>query len=65
MDQEKIINVIKNIRKREEKAAEQYVFCIDHNFKLEAAKFEAIESELRSICRLLENEFNTGYVAYP
>ena len=65
MDQEKIIKVIKEIRKREEKAYEQSTFCKEHNFKLEAAKFEAIESELRSICRLLENEFETGHVAYP
>ena len=65
MIKKQIIEVIKEIRKREQKAFEQSVFCNDHNFKLEAAKFDAVEKELRSICRLLETEFETGYIAYP
>ena len=60
---EKAIKVIKEIRKREEKAFEQGVFCREHSFNLEAEKFKAIEDELRRVCRLLENEFETGYVS--
>ena len=61
----KAIKVIKEIRKREEKAYEQYGFCIEHNFNLEAEKFKAIEDELRRVCSFIENEFETGYVSFP
>ena len=62
-EKEKAIEVIKEIRKREDEMWKQSVFCRDHNFKLEADKFKAIEDELRCVCRLLENKFETGYVS--
>lgn len=65
MENEKAIKVIKEIRKREDEMFKQSVFCREHNFNLEAEKFKAIEDELRRICRMLENEFETGYVSYP
>jgi hypothetical protein len=65
MEKEKAIKVIKEIRKREDEIFKQAVFCREHNFNLEAEKFKAIEDELRRICRMLENEFDTGYVSYP
>jgi len=65
MKNKKAINIIKEIRKRENEAYKQGVFCREHNFNLEAEKFKALEDELRSICHLLQTEFETGYVAYP
>jgi hypothetical protein len=65
MENEKAIKVIKEIRKREDEMFKQSVFCREHNFNLEAEKFKAIEDELRRICRMLENELETGYVSYP
>jgi hypothetical protein len=65
MEKEKVINVIKQIRKRENEMFEKGVFCREHNFNLEADKFKAIEDELRRVCRILENEFDVGYVSYP
>jgi hypothetical protein len=62
---EKAIKVIKEIRKREDELFKQATFCREHNFNLEAEKFKAIEDELRRVCRMLENEFETGYVSYP
>jgi len=62
---EKAIKVIKEIRKREDEMAKQATFCKEHNFNLEAVKFTAIEDELRKIGYMLQNEFKTGYVAYP
>lgn len=62
-EKEKAIEVIKEIRKREEEMWKQSVFCRAHNFNLEADKFKAIEDELRRVCRLLENKFDTGYVS--
>lgn len=62
-EKEKAIEVIKEIRKREDEMWKQSVFCRDHNFNLEADKFKAIEDELRRVCRLLENKFETGYVS--
>ena len=64
-EKEKAIEVIKEIRNREEEMWKQSAFCRDHNFNLEAEKFKAIEDELRRICRLLENKFETGYVSVP
>jgi hypothetical protein len=60
----KAIKVIKEIRKREEKVGEQAKFCRDHGFNMDAIMFDKIESELRSICHLLQTEFETGYVPY-
>jgi len=65
MSNEKAIKVIKEIRKREDEMHKQSVFCREHNFNLEADKFKAIEDELRRVSRMLEKEFETGYVAYP
>lgn len=62
-EKEKAIEVIKEIRKREDEMWKQSVFCRDHNFNLEAEKLKAIEDELRRVCRLLENKFETGYVS--
>lgn len=62
-EKEKAIEVIKEIRKREEEIWKQSQFCREHNFNLEADKFKAIEDELRRICRQLENKFDTGYVS--
>jgi hypothetical protein len=62
-EKEKAIELIKEIKKREDEMWKQSVFCRDHNFNLEADKFKAIEDELRRVCRLLENKFETGYVS--
>jgi hypothetical protein len=62
-EQNKAIEVIKEIRKREEELWKQSVFCREHNFSLEAEKFKFAEDELRRICRQLENKFDTGYVS--
>lgn len=62
-EKEKAIEVIKEIRKREEEMWKQCDFCRDHNFNLEAEKFKAIENELRRVCQLLEDRFDTGYVS--
>jgi len=59
----KAIEVIKEIRKREEEMYKQSQFCREHSFNLEADKFKAIEDELRRVCRLLENTFETGYIS--
>ena len=55
----KAVEVIKEIRKRENELFEKSTFCREHNFNLEAEKFKAIEDELRRICRQLENKFDT------
>lgn len=62
-EKEKAIKVIKEIRQKEEKAAEQAKFCREHNFNLESSLFSSIESELRQVCRLIQNEFDTGYIS--
>ncbi|MBT0549157.1 hypothetical protein [Riemerella anatipestifer] len=41
----------------------QRVFCREHNFNLEAEKFQSIEGELRKIASQIENDFNTGYIS--
>lgn len=64
-EKEKAIKAIKEIRKRELEIFNKQVFCREHNFNLEADKFKAIEDELRRVCRLLEEKFQTGYVSYP
>ena len=61
--QNKAIQLIKKIRKKEDEAWKQGSFCREHNFLLEAEKFRAIEDSLRNVCLLLENEFETGYVS--
>ena len=60
---EKAIKVIIEIRKQEEEAYKQAKFCREHKFMLEASKFDAIEASLRKVCRILENEFETGYIS--
>jgi hypothetical protein len=60
---EKAIKVIKEIRKREDEMWQQHKFCKEHNFSLEAEKFKFAEDNYRSICRMLENEFETGYIS--
>jgi len=62
-EKEKAIKIIKKIRERESQMWNQYCFCKDHNFNLEAEKFKSIEEELRRICMMLEREFETGYVS--
>jgi len=64
MANEKAIKAIKQIRKREEEMFKKSVFCREHNFNLDAEKFKAIEDELRRVCLILENEFETGYVPH-
>lgn len=59
----KAIKLIKEIRKIENKHFEKAVFCREHNMELENMKHLAIEREVRQIIRLIENEFDTGYVA--
>ena len=56
------IQVIKEIREKEEKADIQQKFCIDHQFPLEAEKFRFASDELRRSCRIIQNAFETGYV---
>ena len=56
------VRVIKEIRKKEESAYNQKIFCLDHQFVLEAEKFRFAEDELRRTCRIIENEFDTGHV---
>lgn len=65
MSKEQAIKIIKEIRGREEHMYRQHVFCKDHGFNLEAEKFKSIEDELRKVCRMLQSEFDTGYVSYP
>jgi hypothetical protein len=62
-EKEKAIEIIKEIRKREEEMWKQSQFCRGHNFSLEAEKFKFAEDELRRVCRQLENKFDTGYVS--
>ncbi len=59
---QKAIKVIKEIRVREKKSADNARFCREHNFNLEAVKFREIEDELRRVCHLLETEFETGFI---
>jgi hypothetical protein len=58
----KAIKLIKEIRKIEDKHFEKAVFCREHNMELENIKHVAIEKEVRKIIRLIENEFDTGYI---
>ena len=60
---DKAIKLIKEIRKIEDKHFEKAVFCREHNMVLENIKHLAIEKEVRQIIRLIENEFETGYVS--
>ena len=60
---EKAIKVIKEIRLQEDEANKQAIFCKEHNFMLEESKFRAIETKLRHVCRILQDEFETGYVS--
>ena len=60
---EKAIKVIKEIRLQEDEANKQAIFCKEHNFMLEESKFRAIETKLRYVCRILQDEFETGYVS--
>jgi len=62
MSKGKAIKVIREIQKREDYFTNQLIFCQEHNFNLEAGKFEAIETEIRRIRYLLQKEFDTGHV---
>jgi hypothetical protein len=62
-EKQKAIEVIKEIRKRENELFEKHVFCREHNFNLEADKFKFAEDELRRVCTLLQNRFDTDYVS--
>lgn len=62
-EKEKAIKVIKVIRFQEDEANKQAIFCKEHNFLLEESKFRAIETKLRQVCRILQDEFDTGYVS--
>jgi hypothetical protein len=64
-DKKKAKLVILKIRDREQEMFDQRRFCGEHNFLLEEAKFKAIEEELRQICILLQDEFQTGDVFLP
>ncbi|TDQ27661.1 hypothetical protein [Tenacibaculum caenipelagi] len=58
----KAIKVIKEIRKREDFHHQRVIFCREQNMTLDVIKHEAIENELRRVCSLLQNEFETGYI---
>ena len=60
---EKAIKVIKQIRQMENDVYNKKIFCKEHNFMLEANSLDSVESSLRKVCRLLENEFETGYIS--
>ena len=62
-EKQKAIEVIKEIRKREDEMLRQSFFCREHNFNLDAEKFKAIEDELRCICRIIEDKFKTGNIS--
>jgi len=62
-EKEKAIKVIKEIRKQEDEANRKAIFCKEHNFMLEESKFRAIETKLRQVCRMLQDEFETGYIS--
>jgi len=59
---DKVKKVIKEIRKKEDDHHSKASFCREHNMVLDAIKHEAIESELRRVCSLIQNEFDTGYI---
>jgi hypothetical protein len=61
--EEKAKQIINELRKRQDSLYEKFDFCKQHNFNLEAQSFRALEDEVRRICQMLENHFDTGYVS--
>lgn len=54
--------IIKEFRKRENQLNAKRTFCNKHNFRLEAEIYAFAESEIRQVCRKLEDVFDTGFV---
>jgi len=61
---DKAINLIKEVRKREDYAMLKARFCRLHNFDLDQIKFKAIEDELRKVASMIQEKFETGYIPH-
>lgn len=59
---EKHIEVVKEVRKREDYHYEKANFCRDHNMKLEEMFHRDLETELRRLASKLETILDTGYI---
>lgn len=61
--EEKHIEAIKEIRKREDYHFEKANFCREHNMKLEEILHQQMEQELRRLASKLSEILGTGYVS--
>lgn len=57
------INIIKDIVIREKELSTKQTFCREHNFNLDALKFDFAKEELRQTISKLQSHFETGYVS--
>lgn len=64
-EKEKAIKAIQEIRIMEDNHFQKAKFCDQHNFPLDKVKHQEIENELRRVCHILQNAFDTGYVKTP
>ena len=62
---EKAIQAVKEIRIIEDNHFQKSKFCGQHNFQMDQIKHQQIENELRRVCNIIQNTFDTGYISTP
>lgn len=59
---DKIVDTVKEIRKKSDNYRDKATFCSEHNFHIEKQLNYTIEDELKKICHLIQSKFDLGYV---
>lgn len=63
MENNKALEAIKEIRKREDYHYQRTIWCKEHNLKFDLVYHQMMEQELRQIAIQMELLFDTGYIS--